>query len=206
VVQEYTSKGVVIQIEDHGGNEDNVAWYAQMAQAYKNNPRVFLETPNEPSAANTAQNQIAIVAAIRAAGFANPIGLQPMNGWDFSSIATVTAAVGAAQVFVTPHIYDTGSDPNGPAQYVQADLQTSLGLGLFASIDEFGNATDGFTIDPDGSEVISAVISANQAGKAGALFWAMDNGNHADGADSAFLAPDGSQLTSTGVLLQSWLK
>jgi hypothetical protein len=34
----------------------------------------------------------------------------------------------------------------------------------------------------------------------------MDNGNHEDGADSAFLTPDGSQLTPVGTQLQSWLR
>ena len=205
VVQEYTAKDVVLEIEDHSGNGDNVAWYQQLAQTYKDNPYVFLETPNEPSDPNTAQFQIQIINAIVTAGFKNPIGLQPIGGYDFSNISTVTGSVGTAQIFVTPHIYYGGNDPNGAAAYVQADIQSAQGLGLFPSIDEFGDAEDGYTRDPYGPAVISSVVSANQMGAAGAVFWAMDNGNHSDGADSAFLTPDGSQLTGVGQGLQSWL-
>lgn len=67
-VKAYTARGVVVQIEDHGGNQANLAWYTKMATLYKSNPYVFLETPNEPqaAAAQTAQNQIAVINAIRA--------------------------------------------------------------------------------------------------------------------------------------------
>jgi Cellulase (glycosyl hydrolase family 5) len=207
VVQEYTAAGVVVQIEDHSGNGDNVAWYQQMAQQYKGNPLAFLETPNEPSAdpATTAQNQIGIINTIRAAGFTNPIGVQPNGGYDFSNVSTVVAAIGTSGLFVTPHIYYNGTDPNGAAEYVQSDLQQANADGLFASIDEFGNAMDGFTLDPQGNSVIHAVMAANEAEEAGAVFWAMDNGNHPDGTDSAFLNPNGSQLTPIGQALQSWL-
>ena len=207
VVQEYTAKGVVVEIEDHSGNGDNVAWYQQMATAYKGNSHVFLETPNEPTAAaaTTAQNQIGIINAIRAAGFTGLIGVQPNGGWDYANLSTVTAAVGTAGLFLTPHIYYNGTDPNGAANYVQSDIQGATSLGLFASIDEFGNAMDGYTLDPYGNSVITAVVAANEAGQAGAVFWAMDNGNHADGTDSAFLNPNGSQLTSIGQVLQPWL-
>ena len=156
-------------------------------------------------AATTAQNQIGIIKAIRAAGFANPIGLQPVGGYDQSNIPTVTAAVGTAGLFATPHIYYGVNDPNGAGQYVQSEIQGALQKGLFPSIDEFGNALDGFTADPQGMTVISSVLAANEAGQAGAVFWAMDNGNHPDGADSAFLNPAGTQLTPVGVDIQPWL-
>jgi Cellulase (glycosyl hydrolase family 5) len=170
VVQEYTAAGIVVEVEDHSGNGDNVAWYQQMATMFKGNPLVFLETPNEPSAdaATTAQNQIGIINAIRAAGFANPIGLQPVGGYDQSNIPTVTAAVGTAGLFATPHIYYGVNDPNGAGQYVQSEIQGALQKGLFPSIDEFGNALDGFTADPQGMTVISSVLAANE-GRRGLL-------------------------------------
>jgi hypothetical protein len=207
VVQEYTAAGIVVEVEDHSGNGDNVAWYQQMATMFKGNSLVFLETPNEPSAnaATTAQNQIGIINAIRAAGFANPIGLQPVGGYDQSNIPTVTAAVGTAGLFATPHIYYGVNDPNGAEQYVQSEIQGALQKGLFPAIDEFGNALDGYTADPQGMTVITSVLAANEAGQAGAVFWAMDNGNHPDGADSAFLNSAGTQLTPVGVDIQPWL-
>ena len=208
VVQEYSARGVVVEVEDHADSAggDNVAWYQQMAQRYKTNARVFLEVPNEPSAGNTAQSQIAIIGAIRAAGFANPIGLQPIGGYDFSNFSTVIGAVGTTQLYATPHIYYGGSDPNGAANYVAGDVQAVQGYGLYGCIDEFGDALDGWHRDPFGADVITSVIAATQSGRAGGIFWAMDNGNHPDGADSAFLTRDGSQLTSVGTQLQSWLQ
>ncbi|MBV8612397.1 MAG: cellulase family glycosylhydrolase, partial [Acetobacteraceae bacterium] len=153
----------------------------------------------------TEQNQIGIINAIRATGVSNPVSVQPLSGWDMSNIPTVTQAVGTSQLFVTPHMYDSSTNPNDPAQYVASDISQARTDGLFPVFDEFGNATDGWNLDPYGNNTIQAVISANQSGQAGALFWAAGNGYHPDGADSAFLNPTGSQLTSTGQTLQPWL-
>jgi Cellulase (glycosyl hydrolase family 5) len=212
VIQEYTKAGIVVEAEDHSGNGDNVDWYTQMAQTYKNNPLVMLETPNEPTgdAQTVANEQIQIIQAIRSAGFNNPIGIQPDGGFDQSNIPLVTAAVGTTNEYVTPHIYYSGTDPNGAMSYAQSEISGANQQGLFAAIDEFGNAEDGFTTDPQGQSVISSITQLNQQGfgpeqNVGAIFWGMDNGNHPDGADSAFLTPDGSQLTPIGQELQSWL-
>jgi hypothetical protein len=212
VIQEYTKAGIVVEAEDHSGNGDNVDWYTQMAQTYKNNPLVMLETPNEPTgdAQTVANEQIQIIQAIRSTGFNNPIGIQPDGGFDQSNIPLVTAAVGTTNEYVTPHIYYSGTDPNGAMSYAQSEISGANQQGLFAAIDEFGNAEDGFTTDPQGQSVISSITQLNQQGfgpeqNVGAIFWGMDNGNHPDGADSAFLTPDGSQLTSIGQELQSWL-
>ena len=213
VVQEYTGAGVVVEIEDHTGNPNNVPLYTQWAQAFKGNPLVFIEMPNEPvaDAQTTANNQISIINAVRGAGFDNPIGIQPVGGYDFSNISTVISAVGTTGMFITPHIYYGGTDPNGAADYVKSDIGQCQQLGLPCVIDEFGNAMDGQTKDPQGDATILAVIAANEGSnggtiQAGAIFWAADNGNHPDGADSTFLTPDGSQLTSTGSqMIQPWL-
>lgn len=202
IVQEYTARGVAVELELHYGNgyESNVAWYQQMAQAFKGNPLVFLETPNEPQApmATTIQNQINIITAIRAAGFTNPIGLQPWGGYNPDNYAGVVAATGNVNIYATPHIY-------GVDWSMTAAQQARDNAGLFSVVDEFGDAVDGVHRDAGGTATIQGVIANNQAGKIGAIFWAMDNGNHPDGADSAFLTPDGSQLTSVGKMLQPWL-
>jgi Cellulase (glycosyl hydrolase family 5) len=205
VVSKYTAAGVAVEIEDHSGNGDNVAWYQQEAQQFKANGLVFLEMPNEPSgsASQVAQNQIGIINAIRATGFSNPIGVQPVGGFDQSNIPAVTAAVGTGNLYVTPHIYYGGTDPNGAANYVQSEIGQAQSNGLFSVIDEFGNAMDGVNQNPQGNSVIASVVAADNAGEAGAIFWGMDNGNHADGTDSAFATPDGSKLTPIGQQLQS---
>ena len=207
IVQAYTSKGIVVELEDHADSQggDNTGWYTMLANAYKSNPLVFLETPNEPNAPNTAQNQIDIIKAIRATGFANPIGIQPIGGWDRVNIPQVVAQVGTTNLYMTPHVYYNGTDPNGAKAFVQGEIQGGLENGLYSVIDEFGNALDGYTMDPLGDSDIQAAIAANMAGQAGAVFWAAGNGYHPDGADSAFLNQAGTQLTSTGKEIQGWL-
>jgi cellulase (glycosyl hydrolase family 5) len=211
VVTNYTGAGVTVEIEDHSGNPDNVLWYRQMAGMFKGNPLVLLEMPNEPSANNVVSDQVGLIKAIRAAGFTNPIGVQPVGGFDFSNVGAVVAQTGATGLFVTPHIYYGGTDPNGAVDWVNSAIAQANAIGMPVVIDEFGNALDGVTQDPQGDAVMLAVLAANEGTnggtvRAGAIFWAMDNGNHPDGADSAFLTPDGSQLTSTGSqVIQPWL-
>jgi hypothetical protein len=131
--------------------------------------------------------------------------VQPDGGYDQSNIPLVTAALGTTGLYVTPHVYYGGTDPNGAATWVQEQITGAQQNGLFPVIDEFGDALNGYIKDQYGQDVITSVIAANNAGKAGAAFWGMDNNNHQDGADSAFLTPDGSQLTSDGIEIQPWL-
>jgi hypothetical protein len=206
VVTTYTGAGIVLIVEDHGGNVENLQWYHNMATAYKNNPRVFLEMPNEPSASNLAAEQIALIQQIRNAGFVSPIAIQPSGGWDEGNLPAVVAAVGTTNLYATPHIYYNGTDPNGAAQYVTGEINGAAAVGLFASIDEFGDGMDGWHEDPLGSATINAVIAANQAGRCGAAFWALANGMHADGVDSVELVADCSQLTPVGAgPIKNWL-
>jgi hypothetical protein len=203
-VLKLTGSGVVTVVETHYGST-NLDTYKQWAKTFKDNPLVFLETPNEPSG-SVASDQISVIQTIRAAGFNNPIGIQPIGGWDQANIPQVAAAVGTNNLYVTPHIYYNGTDPNAANAYVQSEIATAAKSGMFAVVDEFGNALDGFTKDPLGDTVIQAAIAANKAGQAGAVFWAMDNGNHPDGTDSTFATPDGSKLTPIGQdMIKPWL-
>lgn len=200
-IKAYTDKGIVVELELHYGNgyESDVGWYRTMASTFKSNPLVFLETPNEPHAGKdqTVANQIAIINAIRGEGFRNPIGVQPLLGWDTSNLSAVVASTGTQNIFATPHIY--GED------WSQGPIDHARSLGMFSVIDEFGNSMDGSTIDAHGDATTRGVIAKVEAGIAGGIAWAMDNWNHPDGADSAFATPDGSRLTYFGAMLQPWL-
>jgi len=208
VIQEYTSRGIVVEAENHSADVGNIGWYSEMAAKYKDNPLVMLETPNEPSGdpASVASNQIEVIRAIRAAGYSNPIGVQPVGGYDESNFAMVTAAVGNEQLYATPHLYYYGSDPSGASDYMGALKQGASAQGLYSWFDEFGNDNgDGVTRAPQGDSVLTSVINANKSNQIAATFWAMDNVNHPDGTDSAYLTPDGSQLTPIGQQLQQWI-
>jgi hypothetical protein len=201
VVQAYTSHGIVVELEDHSDSMsgNNVAWYQTLATTYKNNPRVFLETPNEPGDPNTAQHQIAIINAIRAAGFLGPVGIQPLGGWDSANFPTVLAGVtSTANLYGTPHAYYDGNDPNAPTGMVAGYIDNCTSRGLWAVIDEFGNSINGGDLDQYGQQCIDAVVAAQRAGHCGACFWAAGNGYHANGCDSLFLDTNGNGLTNIG--------
>lgn len=201
VVARFTPNNVIIQLEDHYGGPGNVNWYKRMATDYKDNMHVFLELPNEPK---DTSPQRSIVQAIRDAGFQNPVGIMAGGGWNFDNIGPT--ADGFNNVFATSHIYYDGNDPNEPARYVDSDIGKAAALGLYLSIDEFGEAVDGWHRNQYGAEVTAAVIAAEQAHKCGAAYWAMCNDFHPDGTCSAYLVPNGSQLTPTGLgPLTQWM-
>ena len=171
IVSTYTGAGIIVEVEDHSSDtSNNVAWYAQMAGMFKDNPLVMMETANEPRESNVVNVQIGMIRAIRGAGFNNPIGVQPANGFDTSTIPAVLAAVGTTNIYMTPHIYYSANDPNGAAQYAASEIAEAQRNGVFAVIDEFGDSIDGPTPDPLGHATIQAVIDANEAGKAGAAY------------------------------------
>lgn len=194
-VQKFIGFGMVVLIEDHSGNTRNLGWYSQMAGIYKTNGMVMLGTANEPGG-NVQQDQIDIVTAIRAAGFNNPIGLQCGGGYQFGHLQGVLNSVGRTQLFCTPHIYYSGSDPNGSQNYINTDINNCKQLGLWCIFTEFGDGMDGWHRDQYGIQLCRQVITAQQNNQCGALFWAMDNNNHADGCCSVYAVRDGSRLTS----------
>jgi hypothetical protein len=214
-INEYTNAGIAVELEVHdtdgnGSGFDSV--YQQWAQQYKNNPLVLLETPNEPNESNLAADDAQYIQEIRAQGFNNPIGIQPIGGYDQSNIPAVlqdlqNMGVSTSNLYVTPHIYDNNPNPNDAMNYAQSEVSSAQQQGLPALIDEYGPAENGYTIDPQGEMVNAAMYTLAQSGygtqqHVGSIYWGMDNANHPDGADSAFLTPDGSQLTPDGQLLQ----
>ena len=206
-VNKYTGRKCVVVVEDHGQNKRNTAWYQQYATKYAHNAYVFMGTPNEPGG-DVTNDQIAVINTIRGAGFNNPVGIQCRGGYDFGSVDGVLAAVGKQQLYMTPHIYYAGSDPNGSQQYIDNDINACHQRQLWCEFYEFGDGMDGWHRDQYGLQLVRQVIAAQQAGRCGAIFWAMDNNNHPDGCCSAFLTRDGSQLTNpvTGVdPIKPWL-
>jgi hypothetical protein len=153
-----------------------------------------------------SNDQIAIINCLKAAGYQGLIGLQCKGGYDYSSVDPVLSACGKDQLFLTPHIYYAGSDPNGGQQYIDSDIAGATQRGLWCVFTEYGDAMDGWHRNEYGLKLVSSVIAAEQGGRCGALFWAMDNGNHPDGTCSAFLTRDGAQLTPVGIdPIKPWL-
>ena len=132
-----------------------------MAQTFKSNPLVFLETPNEPHAAKdqTVQNQIAVINAIRAsrvhqsdrpAAVARMGHVQPRRRCGGGRHAQTCSRRRTSMVATGRKVPST----------------TAKSLGMFSVIDEFGDAMDGVHIDAGGAATIAGVIAKNEAGQA----------------------------------------
>ena len=198
MISELTARKMICFIDYHdtvyGGT---IAWYQGMVAAFKANPYAWLETPNEPTA-NVAPDQIAIINAIRAAGWINPIGLELHGGYMFDNIALVMAAVAQGnQIFLCPHNY--GDWWNGNMQ------NGANATGLYSVVDEFGDSTDGSNVDANGTACVQHIIQSQQAHQNGAAFWSATNNWHE--GDNLFLDPQGATLSSMGKLIQQmgWL-
>ncbi len=161
-------------------------WYASLAQAYKNNPYVWFGTMNEPQngygadEANITAEQMSVYNAIRGTGSqaivmleagvgaGNPQTVGAGSGLTESSYATMHNVVWDL------HFYGWVANGSTDQNYMNSLLlgSPSSHAGVSAAqtirsadgiipviVGEFGNSTDGATIDANGNQVISAVTS-----------------------------------------------
>ncbi|HEY2748889.1 MAG TPA: cellulase family glycosylhydrolase [Polyangia bacterium] len=190
-----TANKVVVEIEDHPwplanaysgqqlANETN--WYASLAAAYQNNPYVWFGSMNEPQGGDITGQQIATYQAIRNQGANNMILFEAGVGAGNPG-ATGPAALdsssyaGLHNVGWDLHFYGwvNGRNPDqnsvdatllgaaGSGTGIRAVQQITSGDGTIPVLNaEFGNSTDGVSIDANGDQVIYAVTT-----------WALQNG------------------------------
>ena len=197
MINELTTRKMVCFIDYHDSvYSGTIAWYQAMCAAFKGNPLAWMETPNEPGG-NVAQDQINIINALRQAGWVNPIGIELTGGYIFDNVAPVMKACPQNnQLFLCPHNY---------GDWWVGNMQvTAQNTGLYSVVDEFGDATDGVTIDGNGTACVTSIIGTQQAHQCGAAFWSATNGYH-DG-DNLFLDGRGNSLTSlAATYLKPWL-
>jgi cellulase (glycosyl hydrolase family 5) len=191
-------------------NESN--WYASIASAFKNNPYVWFGTNNEPSETDASGNfnpaalsswQQATYNAIRGTGNNDPI-LVEMNGWSPASTGQgYTPSVYAAMKNIAWDIHYYGwlsnysTDQNTVTQTLNGMITTAQMLKsadgtVPVAIGEYGNSTNGQTIDPNGDQVINAVQSVGLNMGVGSAAWA-----YGVGPGDALVNSDGS-LTAYG--------
>jgi hypothetical protein len=117
VVNQLTSQGVVVELEDHNyptvltGSNLQVAanWYSSLATAFKNNPNVVFGTQNEPDTSqgtDAVDNEIStIYGAIRNAGNNSVILMDPSGGFTTSGM-TPSVFAGMTNVAWDLHFYN----------------------------------------------------------------------------------------------------
>jgi hypothetical protein len=214
-VTQMTSKGIVVEFEDHpdgGGGQDPAftgsklaaesAWYASMAATFKNNPYVWFGTFNEPGTqgGSVSDWELATYNAIRNTGNNNPILLE-IVGWPGAWNNAMTPSVYASMhnTIWDTHFYGwvaRYSTDQATVDKALSDLMT--GAQAIKSADgtmpviiaEYGNSTDGTSIDPNGVQTVTSVVNAGGSGKAGSAAWAWKPGGNADHLQ------DGGKLTS----------
>jgi cellulase (glycosyl hydrolase family 5) len=208
-VTDFTSHGMVVELENHnngagnaGGSQGSVftgqalsnesAWYASVAKAFANNPKVWFGTENEPpgSGSALADWQMATYQAIRGAGNDAPILLE-VNGWaDTSSFGSgsdnavykqMTNVIADVHMYGWLTNYNTNQATNdqfvaGAIAATQRNIVTGGGI-IPVIIGEYGNSTTGVGIDPNGSQIVAAVDKSG----VGSAAWAWGSGNPGDG-------------------------
>ena len=203
-----TAKGIVVDLEDHpdgGGAQDawasqpgDVAWYGQVAAAFKSNPYVWFGSFNEPSSDNLTAWQQATYSAIRDAGNNNPI-LMEVSGSRPNNLDTALATnvySNMTNVIADVHAYNYQSNDSTDQNTVNANVNDMIGAtqGLKSAdgtmpviIGEYGNSTDGSSPDAGGTQEINAVINSG----VGSAAWSWVSGGsdalrNSDGSLSAY--------------------
>jgi hypothetical protein len=206
-----TSHGIVVEVDDHYNWRTDaktgadltaeVNFFSAMASAYKTNPYVWFEPHNEPQGGDITAEQVAVYNAIRATGNNNPIGIQLMGGGDpgFLSYMNLSSYTSMTNVFIAPHFYDWlakySTDPGTISSALQSEvsqaqqIQTADGTPPVI-IDEFGDSTDGSTIDAGGAQTVQAVLNSGD----GYAAWTWENW----GGSSGDALTSGGALTAMG--------
>lgn len=192
---------------------DQLAWYRAVALAFKDNPWVWFGSPNEPgpddrSAVSNQHKQV--YDAIRGQGNNTIIALCLPGGGNPGTIGVAGGMVasiysGMKSVVWDLHQYGWLSGMSTDQATVNAALagNPAKGTGIAAAqtirsadgvmpviIGEYGNSTDGATVDGNGNQVIKAVSDSGLTSAA----WAWRPGGKADILTNAG-GKDGPTLT-----------
>jgi hypothetical protein len=170
------------------------AWYASVGKAFASNPYVWFGTKNEPPSSDQAalsKWEGQTYDTIRGAGNNNPVMLEsacdPTNLCNSGFTKSIFASM--KNVIWDKHFYNwltNSADVNTNIAMIDkmaASLQpfTSADGVMPIIIGEYGNSTDGQTIDAGGDASVQAVINEGGAGKIGSAAWAWGPGNPGDG-------------------------
>ena len=198
-----TSKGIVVEIADY--NEAftqqvptgaaltaEVNWFSSLATTFKGNANVWFSPANEPEdagggggtapAGSVSAEQLAVYNAIRATGSTAIFGLEGATASNLvaSDYANMT------NVYWDDHYYDWesgySSNPTTLATTLQGVLApvqaiTSAEGTIPIIIGEFGDSTDGSTVDSGGDALVQYVTSQTQYGWTA---WGLNPGGTAD--------------------------
>lgn len=209
------AQNIVVAIEDHlypqaspptGAAQEN--WYASFASYYKNQPFVWFMSTNEANQPGVEAGHAAIYNAVRGAGNNNIIlfdpvvgggpGLQGPTALNASTYANMTN-VGWDQHFYAWMVSRTTDQPTvnaGLASFIAQDQQISSLDGVMpVLIGEWGDSTDGASVDADWQNIVSAVTTSGH----GSAAW-----NFSVLATADILVDTNGNLTQYGQLVSNY--
>jgi hypothetical protein len=198
------------------------SWYASLASAFAGNPYVWFGTMNEPQTAYGAAEaaistqEAAIYSAIRGAGSDAIVMMELMGGGNPGTIGagygmTPETYASMTNVVWDLHFYGWSSGYSTDQATVDAALLGSpgSGQGILAAqtitsgdgtvpvlIGEYGDSTDGQSVDPNASQVVTAVETSGYGSSA----W--EDSPSTGGAD---ILVSGGQLTSYGQTVAGYI-
>ena len=192
------------------------AWFAAMATMYKNNPYVWLGTDNEPPTVGGSLSdwQLSNYQAIRGTGNNNIIFLETsgdeppggfrnagtplQSGMNSADYADMTNVVWDPHVYGYQNNYDTSNTDALVAATITAaqTIQSADGV-VPVIIGEYGPGNNLQTPDPNGYQIVTSVINAGSAGKAGSGAWQWDADDTVGGDSSG-----NNELVSNGQITQ----
>ena len=233
VIDAYTAKGIVVEVEDHtsSGNEGNdnsnvvsgqdlikeENWYSQIAAANVNNPYVWFGTANEPN--NPANQQgvvdqeVGIYNAIRNTGNNNMVEMELQQGVYAAPLqANPAAFANMTNIAFDAHFYgweaNNSTDQNTVNQALnsmvqQAQTVKSAQGTVPVVIGEYGNSGTGYSIDPNGQQVVDAVTGSGLGSDAW-QWYQYGNGSGAN-ADNNSVSDGNGNLTAYGEQIAKYI-
>jgi hypothetical protein len=213
-----TANHIVVEIEDHDypnvltgtALTGAVQWYSTMAAAFMNNPYVWFGTQNEPNNPSdqsvVTDMQVAIYNAIRGTGNSNPIMIVPIGGYTTNGL-TASAYTSMTNVLWDVHYYNWIANYSTDQATNDSALASEIsGVAAFSPsadgtmpviVGEYGNSTDGNSIDAGWTETVTAVTSSGY----GALAWAW----YYPGATGDQLTDGSGNLTAYGQMVAQFI-
>jgi hypothetical protein len=215
-----TSKGVVVEVEDHnyptplsGSSLTSVeGFYSSLASAFNNDPYVWFGTQNEPDSGNpndesaVTNEQVGIYNAVRSVGNTSPILIDAVGAYSTTGLSPSTYA-SMTNIIWDAHYYDwlSGYSSNQPTVTAALNNEVSS-LQSFATgangtipviIGEYGNSTNGSSIDPGWQQVVAAVDASGRGSAAWTWYFPDATGDE--------LTDGNGHLTAYGQLVANYI-
>ncbi|MBS1955163.1 MAG: cellulase family glycosylhydrolase [Cyanobacteria bacterium SZAS-4] len=213
-IDDMTKRGIVVIVDDHQPGDRHVPatgsalkaeedWYAKLAQANKNNPYVWFQTPNEPVPGNastfvkdTVAEEKAIYNAVRSTGNDNIVVAEMASNYTADRItgdpSVFSEYSSMKNVVFDYHIYNRTPEFIKHRLASTAPITDTQGV-IPAIIGEYGNTDSGGTlVTAAGDRNLKAV----QESGLGSVAWALHNGSAK--TDENKLLDKNGQLTPYG--------